>query len=889
MAATPSSVSWARGHGDGLPGRRPQARTQGRTKKVLKPELAAVVGAERFLAEIKTTANLQHPHILPLFDSGEAEGFLFYVMPYVEGETLRDWIDREKQLPVDDAVSLASKVAGALQHAHEHGVIHRDIKPANILLQDGEPVVADFGIALAVGAAGSNRLTETGLSLGTPYYMSPEQATGDQPVGASTDTYALGSVLYEMLVGEPPYPGTTAQAVLGKIIAGKPVSATEHRPAVPGNVDAAVRKALEKLPADRFTSAQDFVRALGDEHFRYGELAVVGTSAAVGPWKRLTLAFAALAAVTTLGFAWPLLRPEPPQPVTRQILSTERWAGLQAPLGRLAALAPDGSSMVLPIGSGGGNRQLALKMRGSTEITPIPGTEGALEVVYSPDAQWIAYQVGADVLKRPLVGGAPVTLAEDANPSGVSALAWLDDGSILYEAEDVSLDVVRWIARISEDGEPLGIVFGPEEQVAPAWARGLPGARGALVIGCPGTGSCVANNANLYVVDFDDLSWEIAVEQVMRAWYAPTGHIVYVRADGAVFAQPFDPADLELTGSVIPLFDGVRVPQLWADMLLGADGTLLYVEGEGGAVGGSITPVWVERDGTAREIDPAWRTQGTPNFSSLALSPNEDRLAISIPPFEGTYDLWVKQLDTGPLSRLTFEGTQNHRATWSPNGESLRFLSNRAGNLDLWTKRADGSGTAELVLDRDGSIWEALYSSDGTWLVFRVGAFQAGDIYAIRPGVDSVAVPLEVTEFQELSISLSPNDRWLAYVSNNTGRDEVYVRPFPPDAGSGLVQVSTDGGTGPVWAHSGRELFYRNGANELVAVQVTEGPTFVAGQQEVLFPMDGYLIASGHAMYDVSADDRRFVMLRIGDAGTAAAELILVTNFFEELRQRVPN
>ena len=236
--------------------------------KVLKPELAAVVGAERFLAEIETTANLTHPHILPLHDSGEADGFLFYVMPYIEGETLRDRIDREKQLPVDEAVALASKVAGALQHAHEHGVIHRDIKPGNILLQDGEPVVSDFGIALAVGAAGSNRLTETGLSLGTPYYMSPEQATGDQAVGASTDTYALGSVLYEMLVGEPPYPGTTAQAVLGKIIAGKGVWATEHRPSIPANVDAALRKALEKLPADRFTSAQEFVRALGDPGFR---------------------------------------------------------------------------------------------------------------------------------------------------------------------------------------------------------------------------------------------------------------------------------------------------------------------------------------------------------------------------------------------------------------------------------------------------------------------------------------------------------------------------------------------------------------------------------------------------------------------------------------------
>ena len=222
--------------------------------KVLKPELAAVVGAERFLAEIKTTANLQHPHILPLFDSGEADSFLFYVKPYVEGETLRDRIDREKQLPVDEAVALASKVAGALQHAHEHGVIHRDIKPGNILLQDGEPVVSDFGIALAVGAAGSNRLTETGLSMGTPYYMSPEQATGDQAVGASTDTYALGCVLYEMLVGEPPFTGPNAQAVLGQIITSEAVSATEKRASIPSNVDAAIRKALEKLPADRFGS-----------------------------------------------------------------------------------------------------------------------------------------------------------------------------------------------------------------------------------------------------------------------------------------------------------------------------------------------------------------------------------------------------------------------------------------------------------------------------------------------------------------------------------------------------------------------------------------------------------------------------------------------------------
>ena len=177
--------------------------------KVLKPDLAAVVGAERFLAEIKTTANLTHPHILPLFDSGEADSFLFYVMPHIEGESLRERIDREKQLPVDEAVKIATDLAEALDYAHRHKIIHRDIKPANILIHEGRPLIADFGIALAVGAAGGGRLTETGLSVGTPHYMSPEQATGDQAVGVATDIYALGAVLYEMLIGEPPYTGSS--------------------------------------------------------------------------------------------------------------------------------------------------------------------------------------------------------------------------------------------------------------------------------------------------------------------------------------------------------------------------------------------------------------------------------------------------------------------------------------------------------------------------------------------------------------------------------------------------------------------------------------------------------------------------------------------------------
>jgi serine/threonine protein kinase len=238
--------------------------------KVLKPELAAVVGAERFLAEIKTTANLQHPHILPLFDSGEADTFLFYVMPYVQGETLRERIDREKQLGVEEAIALTRKVADALDYAHENGVVHRDIKPGNILLsQRGEPLVADFGIALAVAQAGGGRITETGLSLGTPHYMSPEQATGDRDVDPRSDLYALGCVLYEMLAGEPPFSAPTGQAILAKILTMDPPSITMARKTVPPNVSVALAKSLEKLPADRFASVAEFAAALGDQNFTY--------------------------------------------------------------------------------------------------------------------------------------------------------------------------------------------------------------------------------------------------------------------------------------------------------------------------------------------------------------------------------------------------------------------------------------------------------------------------------------------------------------------------------------------------------------------------------------------------------------------------------------------
>jgi tRNA A-37 threonylcarbamoyl transferase component Bud32 len=252
--------------------------------KVLKPELAAVLGADRFVQEITTTASLQHPHILPLFDSGTADGFLYYVMPFIEGETLRDKLNRETQLGVDEGVRIAREVADALDYAHSKGVIHRDIKPENILIQNGRPMVADFGIALAVSAAAGGRMTETGLSLGTPHYMSPEQATAEKEISARSDVYSLASVLYEMLAGQPPHSGGSAQQIIMKIIAEPVETVTRYRKSVPPNVAAALAKALEKLPADRFDSAKDFGAALASPHYGEGTTAVAGTTL-VRSWR----------------------------------------------------------------------------------------------------------------------------------------------------------------------------------------------------------------------------------------------------------------------------------------------------------------------------------------------------------------------------------------------------------------------------------------------------------------------------------------------------------------------------------------------------------------------------------------------------------------------------
>jgi len=834
--------------------------------KVLKPDLAAVVGADRFLAEIKTTAHLNHPHILPLYDSGEADGFLFYVMPKVAGESLRDRLDREAQLPVGDAVRIATAVAHALDYAHRQGVIHRDIKPENILFQDDEPLVTDFGIALAVGEAGGNRLTETGLSLGTPYYMSPEQATGDPILGPPTDIYALGCVLYEMLVGEPPYQGKTAQAVLGKIITAKPASAGEHRPTVPAHVDAALRCALEKLPADRFLSANEFLKALQDPGFRHGE---GGTAVqATGPWRGIAVALSGMTVIVTLAAAWGLLRPRPPGQVLRVSLSSPE----EMTRGGGFALLPDGSALVYAGPSETGRTQLWLRYMDDLQAKPLSGTEGANYPAPSPDGGEVAFQANGLIRVVPIRGGVPRTLADSA----LGYPFWGVDGYVYFVNNAYSA------SRVPAQGGPVELVAGLEPgEAGKGVSYVLPGGDVVLmeVLSSRSLADCQVRALRLATGEVTPIT------KGLFASLTPTGHLLYVNSDSTLMAAPFDQERLVMTGPAIPVVEQVSGNGVgYFFISLSSTGMLLYRAG-GGI--GQAQPEWVERDGRSRPIDPSWTVGANPTFSSLSLSPEGSRLALSVAG-GGSWNLWVKELDLGPMSPLTFEGSDNRRPWWTPDGESVNFISNRSGAFGVWSKRADGSDQADPVLAHERGIWQATSSHDGTWIVYRVATNTTGgdpDIFAIRPGRDTVGTPLLTTGFWEAAPALSPDDRWLAYISNESGRREVYVRPFP-DADSAKWRVSRDGGSEPLWAHSGRELFYRNEAGDMVAAQVVTGNSFSVGEQVILFSASEYLAGLLHPMYDVSPDDQRFVMLRsLGDPEPGA--LILELNFLEELKRRV--
>jgi serine/threonine-protein kinase len=848
--------------------------------KVLRPELAAVIGAERFLAEIKVTANLQHPHILPLHDSGEASSFLYYVMPYVEGETLREKLDREKQLGIEEAVEITRSVAAALDYAHRHDVIHRDIKPENILIHDGQPTVADFGIALAVSHAGGARLTETGLSIGTPHYMSPEQAMGDRELDARSDVYSLGAMLYEMLTGDPPYTGSTAQAIVAKVLTEKAPLATVARPTTPPHVAGAVQKALEKLPADRFSSAADFSEVL----IRPGAMASLAVTAAdtavAAPQPVLDRRFIAAAAVAVLAVAaalWGWLgRPDgAPSRVARHLVVLADSVGLRSGVnGDMFAMSPDGSRIVFVSDDGTG--QLWVRRLDDVRPQPLLGTEGARWPTFSPDGRWIAFIRGTRLEKIRIDGGATITLADSANIS-FGGSAWLDNDTILFS------DLAFGLRKVSAAGGAVSNNLTPLTGRGEIMPTPLPGSRGVIYLSC--TSNCV--DAEIRVLDLESGEVRMLFANALRGWYLPTGHVLFVRRDGAALAAPFDLSSLELESTPVPVFDGVEVLTLFPQLAFSDDGTLLYMTGSS-ASALSLGVMRVDRTGQVTEIDSAW----TGPFNSFAVGPDGRSLAVGTE--TGTSrDIWIKQLDRGPFTRLTFSG-QDRRPSWSPDGRIVAFIRDTLTGGDVYGKQADGSGPDTVLASTERMIQAVEWSADGAWLILRTDNADEGrgDILGVNLAGDNVVVPLVTSPYEELHPALSPDSRWIAYTSSESGQQEVYVRPFPETA-RGRWQISISGGTHPRWAPNGREIYYLSPDRNMMVARIDAGTMFAVLDRAPLFALDQAIgIDAWHTSYEPTPDGRGFLFIatpaRI-TGGAGGGRLVLVDNWFTELKERLGN
>ena len=851
--------------------------------KVLKPELAAVVGAERFLTEIKTTANLQHPHILALFDSGQAESFLYYVMPYVEGDNLREKLDRERQLSVDEALQITKAVASALQYAHDRDVIHRDIKPENILLHAGEPVVADFGIALALSAAGGGRMTETGLSLGTPHYMSPEQATADRDLSARSDVYSLACVLYEMLAGDPPHTGPTAQAILMRILTEEPRSVTDVRKAVPPHVQAVLVKALEKLPADRFESAEQFSGALENESFTYVRRVrreAVTASSPVMPAPTAGVdrrVFAVATAVLALLAAWGWMTGSSEPERGALWTSLDLGEVVADPFGDVI-VAPDGSAFATA-GQVDGETALYARRAGEARFRRPPGTEEARYPTFSPDGEWIAYRDFSQnaILRVPLDGGTPLTILPDGVITNPYTLNSGDDGTIVFMAQG-------GLYRIAgTGGEPEQLLEG-----GGAWRfpRLLPGGSSVLLT--------EVATLSIAVLDLEADTLRQIIPEGVDATYVDTGHIVYAHPNGGLFAAPFDLNALDVTGPSVPVLDDVSMIVIGnagiirARYSISQNGTLVY--GAGGPVasgpGGGQRLVIVDLEGNEEPLVLAPRP--IPNLGA-SWSPDGESVVFTSGGQIYTYNV---SLGTTPR-QLTFEGA-NNRAVYSPDGTRVAFSSAREGTdgRDLFVKDLNDDSPPRSIITLDANQDVMQWPSD-TLIVFERVLGGNGDLWMVNlSDPDSArAEPYLTAEANLRRIAVSPDGSLAAYRSNESGANEIYIRSFP-DPGERTL-VSQGGGFAPNWSPDGNTLYYVTGFGQpFMAARMQRDPVPVVLSTDTTLALVFNVTAfPGSALHP---DGDRFIFAQNATAATlpedGAAEplrFLVVTNWFEELRQRM--
>jgi serine/threonine-protein kinase len=823
--------------------------------KVLRPELSAVVGADRFLREIQVTAQLQHPHILPLYDSGAIGDLLYYVMPLITGESLRDRLTRERQLPVDEAIGILRAIAGALDYAHRQGILHRDIKPENILLQDRQPLLADFGIALAVRAAGGHRLTQTGLSIGTPHYMSPEQVGGDPTIDARSDIYALACVGYEMLAGEPPFTGPNFQAVITSVMTSEAKSLTARRRTVPDPVATAIHQALERLPADRQASAAEFAAALGaDAKPRLTAhrpptmrpTGMVAAGLAAGLLLGWVAARAASPSVTIESRRWNIVLPDS-APVA--LVGPGSGSGGQTAI----ALSPAGDRLAY-VTPRGGTTRLMLRSMVTDSVVPLPGTEGAYHPFFSPDGEWIGFFSGNLLRKIPATGGAPVTLIQVNRITGAT---WTSADEILVlQNEGFALHRVSASGVRRDSVVHLETQFGtPHLLPGGEWAVGaLLSGQIALLSLRDGTEMAITRRG---VVPLDSVRQADLLFGTSPRWIGP-GYLVYGAGDGDLMAMPFDGAARRVRGEPVRLVAGVRIEAGfgYAAFTVSHDGTLVYLPGRNQRY---VNIAFLDRNGAIDTL-PFPRAP----YTQTRISPDGSTLAAQVRSSVGGWEVLLMNLGTGVRQRVPVEG--NYRpfpASWLPSGRELMI-----GTWDPVQTLNHGARIQSLETGqwRDINLAGASYMTvDPTGERFIFSDWRTGDLYLRGLGEDTTRVRIPA---RGITGSFSPDGKWASWSGVDGG---VAVSPIPP---TGAIYSVVERGQMPLWTPDGTGLIYRDGSR-YYRVPISTADGFRAGRPVLL--AEGPFLSTTAWNHDIAPDGRILVLL--GSQEQDARQLGVITGF----------
>jgi len=822
----------------------------------------------RFEREARVLASVNHPNIAMIHGVEDAQGIRALVMELVDGPTLAERL-AERRLPIGEALVIARQIAEALEAAHDKGIVHRDLKPANIKLTPGGIVkVLDFGLAKVVTQRGDDaeslsptmsvERTREGLIVGTVAYMSPEQAAA-KPVDKRTDLWAFGVVLFEMLSGRQPFDGETVTHVIAAVLTKEP-DWTLLPSATPSIVRRLLRRCLEKDPRRRLHDIADARLEIDDAI----AAPAMDALAPAGRFGRRTTAAIVVTALASAALGW-YLKPS-------GVSSTKVASGparfliaLSEPMTEtegVLVISRDGRRVAYAAGPEG-RQQLFVREIDQFESKVVPETEGVVSAAFAPDGQSIAFVAARKLRTVSLSGGTPLTLRDRVDGAGVS---WTADQAILYNP-----GTATGIWRISTGGgEAVRVTQPGPKDNEQRFAEVLPNGNGLLFSARGGV-----TDDQVYVESLRTHE-QRALVKGFAPHYLPTGHLVYVQG-GTLFAVRFDAERFETEGTPVTLLEGIRQARSGQPLISYSDvGSIVYLPTN--AEAGSNALVWVDRAGVEQPAGASGRPYAQPR-----LAPDGGRLVASLR--GNTEDLWLIDLARGTSSRLTAESNTSF-PVWTRDGRRLTLASAKEGSYSIYWRPVDGSAPDERLLSGDWPNYPFSWSPDSKVLAFvSINPTTLQDIRVLNVDQKGASKPFLETQFREGAPAFSPDGKWIAYVSDESGRLEIYVRPFP---GPGEKwPISLEGGNEPVWPRNGRELFYRAG-DTMMVVDVQTTPTFSAGKPRKLFERTYERSLALWANYDASSDGQRLLMVRQENASARATHINIVLNWLDELRQKLP-